>query len=54
MVVDDGSATSYDLTVSQDGGSYTISMQTLSATELPSVVTEEVFSRGNNMAAILF
>ena len=47
MVVSNGSATSYDLTVSEGGVTYIISMQTLSETELPSGVTDKVFSRGN-------
>lgn len=47
VVVNDSSATSYDLTVSQGDVNYTISMQTLSATQLSSAVTEEVLSAGN-------
>ena len=47
MVVQDGSATSYDLTLTQGGVRYTISMQTLSETELASAVTEEVLTTGN-------
>ncbi len=46
VVVTSGSTTSHDLTVPQSGVSYTISIQTLSSTELPSAVTAGVSTAG--------
>ena len=44
VIVTDGSTTSYDLTVQNDV-MYDVSVQTLSSTMLPSVVSDEVQSR---------